>query len=127
MNAMNAGYGGGGHGRDDDRGRGGGGKKQRKAPTDKIEFPADKPKLVAALLAILAIANVGKAPQQGDIGKMRAWLDGVLHSNNYVRASFYSPGARAFAELVEMVEALGPDAYNWLVSYLNEHFDAAGD
>ena len=86
-----------GGGGDDNR-RGGKLPKTREPPKDGLILERDKAKLIAALLAILAVANVGRAPSSGDIGKMYAWVNGLLNSNHHVRSTFYSPGARAFAD-----------------------------
>lgn len=124
--AVNAASGAGGNG----NGGNGGGKKPKLPPFDPkavSDFAKTKAQLIAMFLGILAIVNVGTPPSRGNLGKMRDWVTGLLHSNHHVRDTRFSPGARAFVEAVDMVAAIGPEAFTWLVEFLNEHFDATND
>ena len=113
-----------------DGNNGGGGKKPKLPPFDPTaasDFAKKKALLIAMFLAMLAVVNVGTPPSRGNLGKMRDWVTGLLHSNHHVRDTRFSPGARAFVEAVDMVAAIGPEAFAWLVEFLNEHFDATDD
>ena len=113
-----------------DGNNGGGGKKPKLPPFDPkavSDFAKTKALLIAMFLAMLAVVNVGTPPSRGNLGKMRDWVTGLLHSNHHVRDTRFSPGARAFVEAVDMVAAIGPEAFTWLVEFLNEHFDATND
>ena len=105
----------------------GGGKKQKTTPSDKISFAADQEKLLTLLLALLAVCNIGTPPPHGNFGKMRNWVDGHIRAmdNRDLRHTAYSPGARSFAEFCALVKALGPQAYDWLIDFLNTRYDTS--
>ena len=121
-----SGHGGGGG---DDRGDGNG-KRQKPIPNDPNvgkDYDTEKERLRALLRAALELANVGSPPRQGDAGKMRNWVNGLRNSPSHIRATKFSPGARAVTEIFEMIAALGPVGFNWLVDSLAEYFDTSED
>ena len=127
--ANNAASGHGGGGGDDGRG-GGGGKRPKPAPNDPNvgkDFDTEKERLRALLRAALELANMGYPPRQGDAGKMRNWVNGLRNSPSHIRASKFSPGARAVTEIFEMIAALGPVGFDWLVDFLNEYYNTSDD
>ena len=125
--ANNAASGHGGGGGDDDRG---GGKRQKPGPNDPNvdkDFDTEKKRLLALLRAALGLANMGCPPRQGDVGKMRHWVNGLRNAPTHIRASKFSPGARVVTEIFEMIAALGPVGFDWLVEFLAEYYDTSDD